>query len=324
MSRIHEALKKAEQERAASQGGAGQPNFGTPVAEPPGYEPRGLEPSHSAAQEATDIPSLAESGGVPLTSAMPSFASPFSVDTMLARCPQMEWRPDQATMLFFNGNETARGTEEFRTLRSRLYTAREKMDLKKILVTSPLPKEGKSFTAANLAQVLVKQHGRRVLLVDADLRSPRLHTVLGTKASPGLSDYLLGTSDEFSIMQRGAMENLFFIPCGREISEPAELVSNGRLKLLLQRVEALFDWIIVDSPPAVPVSDASVLAKACDGVLLVVRSNATPVDLARRAREEFPEQTLVGVVLNGTHSGAIPYSRYYYDAYEKKVTESKG
>jgi protein-tyrosine kinase len=227
-------------------------------------------------------------------------------------------------MLFFNGNESARGTEEFRTLRSRLYHARESMTLKKILVTSALPKEGKSFTSANLAQVLVRQHGRRVLLIDADLRAPRLHLMLGTTPAPGLSDYLLGSGDEFSIMQRGPMENLFFIPSGNQISDAAELVANGKLKVLLQRVEALFDWIVIDSPPAVPVSDASVLAKVCDGVVMVVRSNATPIDMARRAREEFPDQVLVGVVLNGTDTETTPYSRYYYDAYVKNVTpESK-
>jgi Mrp family chromosome partitioning ATPase len=119
------------------------------------------------------------------------------------------------------------------------------------------------------------------------------------------------------------MENLFFIPSGRQINDPSELVGNGRLKLLLQRVEALFDWIIIDSPPAVPVSDAGVLAKACDGVLMVVRSNATPVDMARRAREEFADQALVGVVLNGTNADSIPYTRYYYEAYGKNLNESR-
>jgi capsular exopolysaccharide synthesis family protein len=313
MSRIHEALKKAEQERAASQGGPDQPSFAAPAAEPP------MMTEESPVAVAARVPAA----GVPLTSAMPSFASPFGLDALLARCPQLQWKPNEKTMLFFNGDDTARGTEEFRTLRSRLYHTREKMALKKILVTSALPKEGKSFTSANLAQVLVRQHGRRVLLIDADLRGPRLHMMLGTTSSPGLSDYLQGGNDEFSIMQRGSMDNLFFIPCGREISDPAELVANGRLKFLLQRVEALFDWIIIDSPPAVPVSDASVLAKACDGVLMVVRSNATPVDMARRARQEFPDQALLGVVLNGTDSEAMPYSRYYYEAYEKNVTESK-
>jgi protein-tyrosine kinase len=316
MSRIHEALKKAEQERAA-QGGPSQGSFAATVA---------TEPSAGASADEQPIEisaNVRESGGVPLTSAMPTFASPFSLDTLLGRCVPQQWSPDEKTMLFFHSDDSARGTEEFRTLRSRLYHAREKMPLKRVLVTSALPKEGKSFTAANLAQVLVRQHGRRVLLIDADLRGPRLHMMLGTTSSPGLVDYLQGDCDEFSIMQRGPMENLFFIPSGQETSNPAELVSNGRLKTLLQRVEALFDWIIIDSPPAVPVSDAGVLAKACDGVLLVVRSNTTPVDMARRARQEFPDDSLIGVVLNGANGDAMPYTRYYYDSYQKNGTESK-
>jgi len=311
MSRIHEALKKAEQERAASQGAPAQPNFSAIAPEPPL-----VVTDEPLATAVTDVP--------PLAAGMPAFSSPFSLDAMLARTQQLPWRPDEKTMLFFNGDDTKPGTEEFRTLRSRLYHAREKMPLKKILITSALPKEGKSFTSANLAQVLVRQHGRRVLLIDADLRGPRLHLMLGTTASPGLSDYLQGRCDEFSIMQRGPAENLLFIPSGESISDPAELVANGRLKFFFQRVEALFDWIIVDSPPAVPVSDASILAKACDGVLLVVRSNSTPVDLAQRAREEFPDESLVGVVLNGTDHEASTYQRYYYDTYVKNTTESKG
>jgi protein-tyrosine kinase len=312
MSRIHEALKKAEEERAA-QGGASPGSYAAAVAAEAPVVP-------SADERGVEMPAIA---GSPVASAVPAFASPFSLDTLLNRCLPQPWSPDEKTMLFFNGDDSARGTEEFRTLRSRLYHAREKTPLKKLLITSALPKEGKSFTAANLAQVLVRQHGRRVLLIDGDLRGPRLHMMLGTTSSPGLADYLQGRCDEFSIVQRGPMENLFFIPSGQEISDPAELVSNGRLKLLLQRVEALFDWIIVDSPPAVPVSDASVLAKACDGVLMVVRSNTTPADMARRARLEFPDDALVGVVLNGTNADAMPYTRYYYEAYQKNGTESK-
>ena len=300
MSRIHEALKKAEQERAA-----GQPAAPPAVAAEP-Y----VVPSPEARPRASDA-SL-------MSSLMPNFAGSLGVDTLLARCPQMEWKPDFGTMLFMNGDDSKRGTEEFRTLRSRLYHLREKMSLKKLLITSALPKEGKSFTSSNLAQVLVRQHGRRVLLIDADLRGPRLHLMLGTTAGPGLSDYLQGKNDEFSIMQRGPMENLFFIPSGTGIEDPAELVGNGKLKIFLQRVEPLFDWIIVDSPPAIPVSDASVLAKACDGVLMVVRSNSTPCDAARKAREEFPDQSLIGVVLNGTSDDAASYARYYYEAYEKR------
>jgi protein-tyrosine kinase len=304
MSRIHEALKKAEQERASNPGGA--------ESNPPVLQ---------AVPAATDLRPVAEAPTSPTPVVPPGprvSEEDFSTDTLYTRTPQVEWKPDLSTMLFMNGDDSGPGTEEFRTLRSRLYAFRERMQLKKLLVTSALPKEGKSFTSANLAQVLVRQHGRRVLLIDADLRGPRLHLMLGTTAGPGLSDYLEGRVDEFSIMQRGPQENLFFIPSGTGIEDPSELVASDRLNILLRRLGALFDWIIVDSPPAVPVSDASVLAKACDGVLMVVRSSSTPADVARRARQEFPDQLLVGVVLNGTRGDAVPYARYYYDTYQKK------
>jgi protein-tyrosine kinase len=305
MSRIHEALKKAEQERASSQGERVPSSYATtPVADVGGYE---------------DI----EVNRVPPNLGMPELGGPFSLETLLARCPQTGWSPDLQTMLFMNGNDSAKGTEEYRTLRSRLYHIREKMPLKKLLVTSALPKEGKSFTSANLAQVMVRQHGRRALLIDADLRGPRLHQMLGAPKGPGLAEYLLGKADEASVIQRGPMEGLFFIAAGESIEDPAEMVASSRLKVLLQRVEPVFDWIIIDSPPAIPVSDASVLAKACDGVLMVVRSNSTPSDVARKARMEFPDQMLVGVVLNGTDRDEAEYARYYYESYEKKVSPSQ-
>ena len=319
MSRIHEALKKAEQERAAAQGGPLQPAYTAPVAS----DAPALLDQPPYAPQTDGTAGLPANGNMAAATGMPSFGNSLSLDALLSRCPPQPWQPDEKTMLFFNDDEGSRGTEEFRTLRSRLYHVREKMPLKKLLVTSALPKEGKSFTAANLAQVLMRQHGRRVLLIDGDLRGPRLHLMLGTTSSPGLADYLEGKCDEFAVMQRGAVENLFFIPSGHEISDPAELVANGRLQVLMQRVETLFDWIILDSPPAVPVSDASVLATACDGVLMVVRSNSTPIDMAQRARQEFPDKALVGVVLNGIDSDAKNYTRYYYDAYQKNTTESK-
>jgi protein-tyrosine kinase len=304
MSRIHEALKKAEQERAANQSTATPLSFAAvPVAETSVLD---------------DVSPLRTPDPASISPMMPALSGSYNVENLLTRCPQMEWKPDLGTMLFMNGDDNARGTEEYRTLRSRLYHLREKITLKKLLITSALPKEGKSFTSSNLAQVMVRQHGRRVLLIDADLRGPRLHLMLGTTSGPGLSDYLQGQNDEFSVIQRGPMENLYFIPSGAAPDDPAELVGNGRLKILLQRLEPLFDWIIVDSPPAIPVSDASVLAKVCDGVLMVVRSNSTPSDLARKACQEFPEKLLVGVVLNGTSEDSIPYARYYYEAYERK------
>ena len=290
MSRIHDALKRAEQERATSMGTHAEPTYP--------QQPEGRD----------NMPSLQPLGATP----MPTLTSGLSYESLLARCPQTEWSPDPRTMLFFQDDDSRIGAEEFRTLRNRLYQIREKMPLKRLMVTSALPKEGKSFVAANLAQVMVRQHGRRALVIDADLRNPGLHRHLGAAQSPGLAEYLLGECDEFAALQRGPMENLFFLPAGRTVPSAPELLSNGRLKLFLQRVEPMFDWIILDTSPVIPVSDATLVASSCDGILMVVRSNSTPSDLARRAREEFPDKLLLGVVLNGAPSGKLAQSKYYY------------
>lgn len=298
MSRIHEALKRAQEERAAQ----GNRSTLPPLMELPRLEntvpPETVAPAPSVeAAPATDPAPAAEVG--------PRASIGALTESILQGCAQSEWHPDPGTMLFFNQNERAPGTEEFRTLRSHLHQLREKMPLKKILVTSALPQEGKSFVAANLAQVLVRQPGRKALLIDADLRAAHLHTSLGTASTPGVSEYLLRENDECQILQRGIMENLFFIPCGRPISSPAQLIANGRLEVLLQRLEPLFDWIIVDSPAAALVPDARELLTFCDGVLMVVRSKATPVDAAKHARQEFGKKPLLGVVMNAVGGPAV-------------------
>jgi capsular exopolysaccharide synthesis family protein len=210
----------------------------------------------------------------------------------------MDWNPDPHVTLFFGGKEREKGAEEFRSLRSQLYRARSEQKPKSLLITSALPQEGRTFVAANLAQVLALQPQCRTLLIDADLRNPRQHLTFGTSSQPGLSDYLMGEADEFSIVQRGTIQGLFLIPAGRPVEGQTELVANGRLRFLLDQLESLFDWIVIDSPPAIPVTDACLLANSCDGVLLVVRSHATPFDVVKKARQRFREESLVGVVLN--------------------------
>lgn len=312
MSRIHDALKRAEQERATSMGTHVEPAFEPPAFEPPAFDQPGTDKFEAQrevqreVQREMPMPNLQQSAA----SVPPGMGAGTTYESLLARCPQAEWNPDPRTMLFFQDDDSRLGAEEFRTLRSRLYQIREKMPLKRLMVTSALPKEGKSFVATNLAQVMVRQHGRRALVIDADLRNPGMHRHLGAAQSPGLGDYLLGKCDEFAALQRGPMENLFFMPAGSATGSAPELLSNGRLKLLLQRVEPFFDWIILDTSPVIPVSDATLVAKFCDGILMVVRSNVTPSDMARRAREEFPDKLLLGVVLNGASAGE--QSKYYY------------
>lgn len=289
MSRIHDALKKAEQQRY----------------------PAGSPEVQSAAPEAAMPPMAAPASlEAPLPGATGGYV-PLTYEALAARVKPSRWNPNLKTMLFFGNNGHSVHSESFRTLRSRLYQAREKRTLQSVLITSALPAEGKTFVSANLAQVMVRQQGCRALLIDADLRRAGLHEVLGTSPQPGLTEYLRGHADEAGVLQRGRLENLFFIPGGNPVSNPAELLANGRLNTLVKRMAPLFDWIILDSPPAVPVSDASLLAGACDGVLLVVRAGETPLEMAQKAHQEFPDRPVVGVVLNRADEKS-PYTNYYY------------
>lgn len=303
MSRIHEALQKAERERKSGQPGELSPSeLAIPVLT------GGEQPAAIAAtpQLPPPVPGKIESGSqAQLSSSIPS-----QMESGIA-AGTAEWKPNRESMLFFDSSKHYEvGMEEFRTLRSRLFQIREKRPLKTVLVCSALPGEGKSFVAANLAQAIARQHGRRVLLIDTDLRRASLHVALGTRDTPGMTDFLRGTADEHAVLQRGPMEGLFFIARGTEAANPAELIANGRCKSLLQRLAPHFDWIILDSPPAVPVSDASLLAEYCDGVLLVVRAGSTPIEQAQRAAKEFSEKAILGVVLNDAVSES-GYNKYY-------------
>ncbi len=237
---------------------------------------------------------------------------PVRLEDLASRCQSAEWKPDAQRMLSFDLRGTNPvGLEEFRTLRSRLYQMRQRQTLSRLLITSALPGEGKTFVSANLAQVFVRQRGRKVLLVDCDLRLSRLHEVLGAPSKPGVTDYLKGDANEFEIVQKGPLENLYFIPGGRSISNPADLLAGNRLALLLDRLGPMFDWVIVDTPPAVPIADASIIANLCHGVLIVISSGSTPFDLAQKASKEFRQTPVLGTVLNRVPKGAT-YSRYYY------------
>lgn len=317
MSRIHEALKRAEQERAAREQTEAPPAQPAPELVLPPLTAPANEPGPAPAPAKEPEPFA------------PSFpiqdyaAGPARFEDLLARCRQPEWNPDGNTMLFSKEENHQYKAEVFRTLRSRLYRIRDQMNLRTLLITSTLPAEGKSFIAANLGQAIAQQHGRRTLLIDADLRVPRLHTLFGAPQTPGLTEYLRGEVDEFSVIQRGPHDGFFLLPCGSVVANPVELIGNGKLKEMLDRLRTVFDWIILDSPPMTPVSDGSLLADMCDGALLVVKAAATPFDLAQKACAEFKNSPLVGVVLNGIDQ-STGYNGYYYSYYGAQPEKVRG
>jgi capsular exopolysaccharide synthesis family protein len=232
-------------------------------------------------------------------------------EELIKRCPRPDWQPTEQSVFSQDPADEGPGAERFHTLRSRLSQIAAVRPLRRVLVTSSVPAEGKTFVAANLAKSIARQPNKRVLLIDADLRASRLHRVFGAPETPGLTDYLQGELDVLKIIQRGPEGNLCFIPGGSNVSNPSDLLSNERMKKLLELLTPMFDWVILDSPPTLPVHDASMLADLCDGVLFVVRAGATSFELAGKATAEFGQKNLLGVVLNRVESGA-EYGGYYY------------
>jgi capsular exopolysaccharide synthesis family protein len=302
MSRIHEALKKAASERNAQL---------------PGDSASELVELAGKSVAEREIPAKVRGAGN--GSAGSGKALSPQLEELLRKCRRTEWKIDPRFSVFVNETRDRSGAEKFRTLRSRLYQIAATRSLKRIVVTSSVPEEGKTFIASNLAQSIIRQEHRRVLLIDGDLRASRLHFTLGASATPGLSDYLRGEADEFKIVQTGKPPNLSLIASGTEVPNPSELLHSNAMRTLLDRLTPLFDWVILDSPPAMAVHDASILADMCDGVLFVVRAGATDFEVAQKAAGEFDEKRLLGVVLNRVEKGeGYPY----YYAYSKEQEES--
>src|SRR5271154_1955307 len=309
MSRIHEALKKAEQERASVQAASGSVLTAAPTASP-------TTPT-VARSDSEGRPSL------PTEELIAHSAGYLRFDDLRKHCAHPQWHLDPNVNVFINSALTAHGSEQFRTLRSRLYQLRSAQSLRTLLVTSSVAAEGKTFVTNNLAQAIVRQPDRRALMIDADLRCSRLHVPLGAPATPGLADYLRGEVDEMAIIQHGLEGNLCFIPGGTPVTNPSELLSNGRLRTLLDRVTPVFDWVILDSAPLLPVADSTVLAHLVEGILLVVRARETAAETAQRACQELEGRNVVGVVLSAV-GPQDAYGSYYSSGYGYGYGNGKG
>jgi protein-tyrosine kinase len=300
MSRIHEAIKKAELERA----GTAPPEMPATML---------TSEAETATADRVGMPTLSTrvltQPGVGQKEGILQFSE------VLERCAHPTWQGDPTANIFSDAALNSAGAEQFRTLRSRLYQLRSGQKLQTVLITSALPAEGKTFVTSNLGQAIVRQKERRALLIDADLRCSRLHMPLGAPTAPGLSDYLRGDADLMSVIQHGQEGNLCFIPGGSNVSDPSELLANGRMKILLDRVSSAFDWVLIDSPPCLPVADANILADLCDGVLLVVRAQSTPAGVIKKASREMQGRNVLGVVMNRVEEESFDYGSYYHAPY---------
>ena len=203
--------------------------------------------------------------------------------------------------------------EAFRSVRTGLFFSSRGSELKVVQVTSPVPGDGKSTLSANLA-VTMAQSGRRVLLIDADFRRPRLHKLFGLEVESGLAQLVLGEAEIDETTYTTCIANLSLMAGGKRPSNPAELLSSNRFAELVEILRQKYDIIIIDTPPLLAVSDPSVVASLVDGVVLTMRLRRNVKPLATRAFRvlESVDAQILGVVVNGVSTEAA-YGGYGYN-----------
>lgn len=207
--------------------------------------------------------------------------------------------------------------ESFRSLRTNLQYASVDFPIRTLLVTSPSPSDGKTTIASNLGIVLA-QSGRRVVLVDADLRRPRVHKVFNLSNRSGMSNVFVQSPLSLDgSLQKTEIENLFVMPSGEMPPNPSELLGSGKMFEILSLIREQTDVTIIDSPPVMAVTDSAVLAPRVDGVLLVVKPGVTKLAVAAQAVEQLSRvnANILGVVLNEVDFSKSRYSYYQYKGY---------
>jgi capsular exopolysaccharide synthesis family protein len=204
--------------------------------------------------------------------------------------------------------EESLGAEKFRFLAVRLRQLRQSRLLKKVLITSTIPQEGKSTVAANLACTLARRKQHKTLLLEGDLRRPTVSQKFGLGKVPGLSEWLRGETEAMNIYRLEAL-GLWVMPAGSAPENPLELMQSGKLPSLMDQLTEWFDWIVIDSPPVLPLADTSIWARLADGILLVTRKDITEKKQLQRGIEALERSKLLGGLVNGSTDTA--HSDYY-------------
>jgi len=285
MSRIFEALQRSESERSGTT--SAPPALATELLQAVEREANAHIPKDFAANEFADDEVTEDFGHFP---SLPILLSPDGKLICLTA-------------------EDSLAAEKFRFLAVRLRQIQQSRPLKKVLITSTIPEEGKSTVSANLAAILAKKKQHKVLLVEGDLRRPTLSKQFGLGRIPGLSEWLQGEPRPIANIYHLESPNLWFLPAGHPPENPLELMQSGRLSHLMKKLTDWFDWIIIDSPPVLPLADTSVWARLADGILLVTREGTTKKRLLQQGLQVLEQSKLLGAVLNS--SSNTDNSNYY-------------
>jgi len=234
-------------------------------------------------------------------------------DTRTSQYRQVHVGNGNATRLVLHQGAASRAAlEAYRGLRTRLMRAQAKTGLKSIAITSSLPGEGKTLTTMNLGLCYAQLPQQRVLVIDADLRTCGLTSMLDHPSAPGLAEVLAGnvTPDEAIVATN--QKNLFVLPGGTVLSSPPELFIGSRWQEFMGRCSELFKLILIDTPPILPLADFELISAACDGVVMVVRAHHGQRETLQKTAGALDPKKLLGVVFNATDVSGKDYDGYGY------------
>lgn len=224
--------------------------------------------------------------------------------------------------LFAVGREDPLFHEKFKGLRAMVEQKADLHQMRLLGITSSIAGEGKTITCAQLGRSLASTGRKKVLLVDVDIRKADLTHGMGTRRTPGLTEYLLGGATLQQIIHSPQIPNLSLIPSGIDVNSPADLLAGDKFKSFLQEMRTSYDMVLLDTPPVLPVADTPTIRELTDGFIFVYRTGFTPYTMLRQAMEELGEKNVLGAVLNGVEVSSDSYYRKYYGAYYHRSVES--
>jgi protein-tyrosine kinase len=294
MSRVHDALRRAEL--------AGMPPEEEPAASV-NVMPAGMPVNPDLRPPELPVNGRASAASAPMRLNLHP--------DMLGEVQVVPFSPAPESHLLDLNNSHETPAEEFRTLRTRLNHLQSLQPLHTLVVTSPSPAEGKTFTAVNLALAHSHLAESSVLLGDFDLRRPIIHNLFQIDRDPGLSDFLAGKCTFPQALRRIEGMNLYILPAGSPIKNPLELLNMRQCKLLFEELPRIVNWAVFDTPPLLFSADANLLATIADGTVLVVKVGSTTFDNVTRAMQSLCENNVLGIVANGARASEL-YSKYTY------------
>jgi len=222
---------------------------------------------------------------------------------------------EDASARLVTGAVSAVAVEQYRRLAATLHDAQVNTSLKSVMITSAAPHEGKTLTTLNLALTLTDSYAREVLIIDADLRWPRMHSLLGVSNTRGLTDALTEEHIELPVVR--ISDGLHLLTAGRPVAMPLARLSSPRMAKLLHECGRRFEWVLVDTPPVGLLPDAHLLARSVGAVILVIGAGATPAATIERTVVDLGPERIIGTVLNRVDTHAITQASFY-ERYQAK------